>query len=56
MILIHNHPSGTLKPSQSDINITSKVKNAAKLLDIILLDHLILTEDTYYSFADEGLI
>jgi DNA repair protein RadC len=54
LILIHNHPSGTLKPSQSDINITSKVKNAAKLLDIILLDHLILTEDTYYSFADEG--
>ena len=54
LILIHNHPSGTLKPSESDINITNKVKNAAKLLDIKMLDHLILTEDAYYSFADEG--
>ena len=54
LILIHNHPSGTLKPSQSDINITNKVKKASELMDIKLLDHLILTEDSYYSFADEG--
>ena len=56
LILIHNHPSGTLKPSQSDINITNKVKKAAELMDIKVLDHLILTEDSYYSFADEGMI
>ena len=56
LILIHNHPSGTLKPSQSDINITSKVKKAAELMDIKVLDHLILTEDSYYSFADAGII
>jgi len=56
LILIHNHPSGTLKPSQSDINITNKVKKAAELMDIKLLDHLILTEDNFYSFADEGMM
>lgn len=56
LILIHNHPSGTLKPSQSDINITKKVKKAAELMDIKLLDHLILTEDNFYSFADEGMM
>lgn len=56
LIMIHNHPSGTLKPSQSDINITNKVKKAAGLIDIKLLDHLILTEDSYYSFADDGII
>ncbi len=56
LILIHNHPSGTLKPSQSDINITNKVKKAAELMDIKVLDHLILTEDDYYSFADDGII
>ena len=56
LILIHNHPSGTLKPSQSDINITNKVKQAAELMDVKLLDHLILTEDSYFSFADDGII
>lgn len=54
LILVHNHPSGTLKPSQSDINITNKVKKAAEVMDIKLLDHLILTEDSYFSFADSG--
>jgi len=54
--LINNHPSGTLKPSQSDINITNKVKKAAELMDIKVLDHLILTEDSYFSFADDGII
>ncbi len=56
IILVHNHPSGALKPSQSDINITNKVKKAAELMDIKLLDHLILTEDSYFSFADEGIV
>ncbi len=56
LILIHNHPSGTLKPSQSDINITNKVKKAAELMDIKVLDHLILTEDDYFSFADDGIL
>ena len=54
-ILAHNHPSGNLKPSEADINITKKVNDAANLLDIKLLDHLILSpEEQYYSFADEG--
>lgn len=54
--MAHNHPSGNLKPSQSDIDLTRKVKEAGKLLDIQLLDHLILTVEGYYSFSDEGLI
>jgi len=56
IILAHNHPSGTLRPSDPDIRITEKIKNAGNLFDIQLLDHLILTADSYYSFADEGLI
>jgi len=56
LILIHNHPSGTLKASTQDINITNKVKKAAELMDIKVLDHLILTEDDFYSFADGGII
>jgi DNA repair protein RadC len=54
LILIHNHPSGTLQPSQADIAITDKVKKAANLMEIKLLDHLIITENQYYSFADEN--
>lgn len=56
IILAHNHPSGNLKPSQADRNLTKKLKAAAELLDIELLDHLILTEESYFSFADEGLL
>ena len=56
IILIHNHPSGNLKPSQADINLTSKLKAGGELLDIAVLDHIILTKDAYFSFADEGLI
>lgn len=56
IILAHNHPSGNLKASQEDINITKKVKEAAKLFDINLLDHLIVTTDGYYSLSDEGLM
>lgn len=54
IILSHNHPSGNLNPSRSDKDITMKVKNALALFDISLLDHLIITEDSYRSFADEG--
>ncbi len=56
IILCHNHPSGTLKPSNSDINLTKKLKNAGEVLDVKVLDHLIITEKEYYSFADEGII
>ena len=51
IIMVHNHPSGSLTPSEADKTITDKIKKAANLMDIKLLDHLILTEDKYYSFA-----
>lgn len=53
-IIAHNHPSGNLTPSLEDINITQKIKEAAQLLNINLLDHCILTSEDYLSFADEG--
>lgn len=56
IILAHNHPSGNLKPSAADIDLTRKMKEAGKLLDIPVLDHLIMTHEGYYSFADEGVI
>lgn len=56
VILCHNHPSGTLEPSAQDISLTKKVVEAGKIMDINILDHLILTEDSYYSFGDEGRI
>ncbi len=56
LILCHNHPSGTLKPSKSDINLTNKIKKGGEVLDIKVLDHLIITEKEYYSFADEGIL
>src|SRR5690606_25289877 len=56
VILCHNHPSGTLQPSQADKVITSKSKEALKLFDIEILDHIILTENSYFSFADEGIL
>lgn len=56
LILAHNHPSGKLKPSDADLSITEKIKDGAKLLEITLLDHLIITEHGYYSFADEGVL
>jgi len=56
LILSHNHPSGNLQPSQADIDLTRKIKDAGKLLEIQLLDHIILTSEGYYSFADEGPI
>ena len=54
LILAHNHPSGTLKPSHSDRHITEKLKKAGENLDIKVLDHLIITEKSYFSFADEN--
>lgn len=56
VILAHNHPSGTLSPSSQDIDITEKIKKGLSLLDIKVLDHIILTSSSYYSFADEGRI
>jgi DNA repair protein RadC len=56
LILCHNHPSGTLKPSQADKDITQKLKAAAQSLDIKVLDHIIVTEQAYFSFADENLM
>ena len=56
IILSHNHPSGNLKPSQADLNLTRKIKSGGEVLDIAVLDHIIITADSYFSFADEGLI
>ena len=56
LILCHNHPSGTLKPSEADKKITQKLKTAALSLDIKVLDHLIITEKAYFSFADENIL
>ncbi len=56
IILAHNHPSGSLKPSAADIQLTDKIKSAAAFLEIRLLDHIIVSENGYYSFADEGKI
>lgn len=54
LIVCHNHPSGNIKPSDADISLTRKIRDAGALLDIQLLDHLIIAEKAYYSFADEG--
>jgi len=52
MILFHNHPSGNLKPSKNDIDISKKLKEACKLIDISLLDSIILTRESYYSLTE----
>ncbi len=56
IIVAHNHPSGNLKPSKEDIDITQKIKEAGKILNIQLLDHLIITQNSYFSFSDNGLL
>ena len=56
LILCHNHPSGNLKPSDSDIKVTEQIKAAAKLLDINILDHLIISDEGYHSMSDQGNI
>lgn len=56
IIVVHNHPSGNLNPSREDLKLTKQLKEAAQLMNITLLDHLIITRDNYYSFADEGIL
>lgn len=56
LILMHNHPSGNLQPSDADKDLTAKVESAAQLLDLRVLDHLIFAQDRYFSFADQGMI
>ena len=56
LILAHNHPSGNLQPSSSDKNLTEKIADSAEIMDIRVLDHLILSSEGYFSFADEGLL
>lgn len=56
IILCHNHPSGSLRPSRADEELTTKIKEAAKYFDIKVIDHIIVGEDGYYSFADEGIL
>lgn len=56
IMIAHNHPSGNLKPSQADNTITKEIAEAGKILKIQLLDHLIITQSTYFSFADENLL
>jgi DNA repair protein RadC len=56
LILSHNHPSGNLKPSEADLKLTRKIKQAGEILEINVLDHLINTSEGYYSFADEGVM
>ncbi|WP_276365372.1 JAB domain-containing protein [Chryseolinea sp. H1M3-3] len=56
IILVHNHPSGSLRASDADIKLTKKLKDGGNLLDIQVLDHIIITSEAYFSFADEGLL
>ncbi len=56
IILCHNHPSGSTQPSEADIRITNKIKQAGIFLEIAVLDHLIITTESFYSFADEGAL
>lgn len=56
IILCHNHPSGNLKPSTADKQLTQKIKEAAQLLDIKVMDHIIVSTEGYYSFADDGML
>jgi DNA repair protein RadC len=56
IILAHNHPSGNLQPSEADLKLTTKLRDAGKFLEIQVLDHIIMTEGKYYSFADEGMM
>ena len=56
IVLCHNHPSGNLKPSRADEELTHKIKEAAKYFDITVMDHIIVSEEGYYSFSDEGIL
>jgi DNA repair protein RadC len=56
IILCHNHPSGSLKPSLADRELTLKIREAAKYFDILVLDHIIVSNEGFFSFADEGIL
>lgn len=56
IILVHNHPSGNIQPSEADIILTKRIVEAGKLFEIVVLDHIIATGEKYYSFADEGIL
>ena len=56
LVLCHNHPSGSLRPSRADAELTAKLKSAGQLLDIKVVDHLIVSDEGYYSFADDGMM
>ena len=56
IILAHNHPSGNLQPSQSDLELTRRIKEGGKVLEVQVMDHIILSKEGFYSFADEGLL
>ncbi len=56
IVLAHNHPSGNIQPSETDIALTKKIVAGGKFLDLLVLDHIIVTTDGYFSFADEGLL
>ena len=56
IILAHNHPSGNFKASQADIELTKKLSAGGRILEISILDHIIITSESYFSFADEGLL
>ena len=54
IILCHNHPSSSVRPSRADIQLTEKIRHAAELMDLLLVDHIIIHRERYYSFAEEG--
>jgi len=56
IVLLHNHPSGKLEPSESDKTLTKKLKEACEIVDLVLLDHLIITKDSFYSFNDNNIL
>lgn len=56
IVLLHNHPSGKLEPSESDKLLTKKLKEACEIVDLVLLDHLIITKDSFYSFNDNSIL
>ena len=56
IILVHNHPSGNLQPSQQDLDLTRKIKTGGQILDVVVMDHMIITSESYLSFTDEGLM
>ena len=56
IILAHNHPSGNIQPSDNDIRLTKKIKNAGEILEIRLMDHIIFSDEGFYSFTEEGLL